>query len=71
MKALRMWRESLPEGRRSYVAAAKLLGVSAPQLYRYETGQRAIAPRRAREIEKITGIPRAVLRPDIFGPELE
>jgi DNA-binding transcriptional regulator YdaS (Cro superfamily) len=58
---------SLPAEQRSLRAAAKLLGLSHAHLSRYERGERRIAPLRAARIEKITGIPREVLRPDVFG----
>lgn len=67
MKALRDWRLSLPPEFRTLDAAGKLLGVSGVQMHRYETGQRRMQPERVLEIEKITGIPRTILRPDVFG----
>jgi len=66
MDALRKWRLSLPTP--TLEVAAAMLGISAAQLSRYETGQRGIPATRAADIEKITGIPRVVLRPDVFGP---
>ena len=66
MKALYDWRMSLPKP--TLAEAAKLLGVSEAQMSRYEAGRRRIAPERAIEFERVTGIPRAVLRPDVFGP---
>ena len=68
MDALRKWRQSLPETHQTLEAAGRILGISAVQMYRYETGQRKVPPTRAAEIEKITGISRFVLRPDVFGP---
>ena len=67
MDALREWRLSLPDNQ-TLEAAGKLLGISAVQMHRYETGQRKVPPTRAAEFEEITGIPREELRPDVFGP---
>jgi DNA-binding transcriptional regulator YdaS (Cro superfamily) len=52
----------------SQEALARLIGVTKPQVSRWETGQRKISARQAREIERFTGISRERLRPDIFGP---
>lgn len=68
MKSLFEWRQKLPADYRSVRAAAKLLGVSASELCRYENGHRRVAAERAIEFERITGISRHVLRPDVFGP---
>ena len=65
MDALRKWRQSLPENQ-TLEAAGKLLGISAVQMHRYETGERKVPPTRVVEIESITGIPRTILRPDVF-----
>ena len=65
MDALRNWRLSLPDNQ-TLEAAGKLLGISAVQMHRYETGERRVPPTRVVEIETITGIPRTVLRPDVF-----
>lgn len=67
MKALHDWRMSLPTP--TLAAAARLLGISESQMSRYEAGLRQVAPERVVEFEKITGIPRAVLRPDVFDPD--
>jgi DNA-binding transcriptional regulator YdaS (Cro superfamily) len=64
MDALREWRQGLAEP--TLEAAGKLLGISAVQMHRYETGQRRIPPTRVIEFEAITGISRFVLRPDVF-----
>jgi len=68
MNALQEWRLKLPEDSRSFKAAAKLLGISEAQLWRYENGQRQVAPERVPHIASITGIPPIVLRPDVFAP---
>ena len=65
MDALRNWRLSLPDNQ-TLEAAGKLLGISAVQMHRYETGERRVPPTRVVEIESITGIPRTILRPDVF-----
>lgn len=48
--------------------AAALLGVSRTQLFRLESGARLASPSCSKRIERITGIPRSVIRPDIFDP---
>lgn len=68
MLELRNWRKKV---KLTQADAARLLGVTAAQISRYEAGKRQIAPERVVEFEKITGIPRAVLRPDVFGPARE
>lgn len=47
--------------------AGKLFGIQKSHLCGIEKGLRKISPQKAREIEFITGIPAAVLRPDVFG----
>lgn len=66
MEKLRKWRQSLPEHQRTLAAAGRLLGISEVQMYRYETGQRRIPAERVMKFETITGVPRHVLRPDVF-----
>jgi DNA-binding transcriptional regulator YdaS (Cro superfamily) len=67
MDELRKWRLSrLPEYQ-SLEAAGRLLGVSAVQMHRYETDQRKVPAHRVLEFEAITGIPRTVLRKDVFA----
>jgi DNA-binding transcriptional regulator YdaS (Cro superfamily) len=66
MDELRKWRLRLPEYQQTLAAAGRLLGISEVQMHRYETGQRKIPPTRVVEWETITGIPRHVLRPDVF-----
>jgi DNA-binding transcriptional regulator YdaS (Cro superfamily) len=68
MEALRRWREGLAREFRTYEAAGNLLGVSGPQMYRYENGLRRIPAEKVKSISKVTGIPEEVLRPDVFGP---
>lgn len=65
MEQFRAWRKSLPGN--SMAEAARLLGVSAVQVFRYEKGSRKISPHKCVEVERITGISRHELRPDIFG----
>jgi transcriptional regulator with XRE-family HTH domain len=65
MLELRNWRKKV---NLTQADAARLLGVTAAQISRYEAGKRQIAPERVVKFEKITGISRHVLRPDVFGP---
>lgn len=65
MKQLKKWRLAHPE-LKTQDDVAKLFGVCAVTVCRYETGQRKIEPKRVRLISSITGIPPHVLRPDIF-----
>jgi len=64
---LRAWRKSIEPG--TLEAAAELLGVKPPMLSRWETGSRAIPPHRVIGIERVTGISRSTLRPDIYPAE--
>ena len=48
-------------------AAADELGVDATTVWRWETDRIRIPVDRLADIERITGIPRQELRPDIFG----
>lgn len=52
-------------------AASRLLGVSAVQLSRYETGARRIPAERVQAIAKLTGVPPHTLRPDVFGADAD
>jgi LmbE family N-acetylglucosaminyl deacetylase len=63
---LRKWRLDQRE-HRTLEAAGKLLGISAVQMLRLETGERKVPATRVLEVEAITGIPREILRPDVFG----
>lgn len=47
---------------------ARLLGVTAVQMYRYEHGLRRVPPEKVARYSHITGISKRVLRPDVFGP---
>ena len=47
---------------------AKKLGIAEPTLRSFENGNRKVSAELAVEIERITGITRAAVRPDIFGP---
>lgn len=46
------------------------LGVENTTLWRWETGRVKIPVERLDKIERVTGIPRQKLRPDIFGKGL-
>ena len=63
--ALKTWRiqtEMAPK------MAARTIGVSLPTWSRWENGRRPIPPMRVLDIERLTGISRHELRPDLFGP---
>jgi DNA-binding transcriptional regulator YdaS (Cro superfamily) len=64
MQELVSWRKSLDGN--TLEEAGKLLGVSGVQVHRYEKGTRKIPATKVAEVERITGIPRERLRPDIF-----
>lgn len=64
MIQLKTWRKA--QGL-SAEEAGKLIGVSRVQWFRMESGARAVAADKVIEIERITGISRHVLRPDVFG----
>lgn len=66
MHPLRAWRLGLPRKQRTLAAAGALLGVGKVQMWRLETGQRRVDPQKVPAIEAITGIPRELLRPDIY-----
>jgi len=46
---------------------ARKLGISLALVSRIETGDRVVSPKVALHIEKKLGIPKAKLRPDIWG----
>jgi len=48
-------------------ALASAVGVKQPMVSRWLSGKDKIPPLRATQIEKLTGIPREEIRPDIFG----
>lgn len=48
--------------------AAREVGVALPTWSRWETGARRVPGGRVLDVERITGISRHDLRPDIFGP---
>lgn len=47
-------------------ALAKLLGVSRPTVFRWETGARKIGVDSLEVVSQKTGIPKRELRPDLF-----
>lgn len=49
-------------------AASEKAGVTLAMWSRWETGYRPLPAARVLDIERITGISRHELRPDIFGP---
>lgn len=48
--------------------AAELFKVDRTTILRWERGEPPVPVKRLDEVERITGIPRNQLRPDIFGP---
>jgi transcriptional regulator with XRE-family HTH domain len=54
----------------SQTKLAKKLGVGVSIIAMWELGQRRIPPLRAVKIEKKTGLKRAVLCPEVFGPDV-
>lgn len=63
MEKLREWR-----GVRKTEEVAAQLRVTPAMWSRWETGARPIPANRVLDIEKLTGVSRHELRPDIFGP---
>lgn len=63
--ALKSWRTRVD---RTADDVAKEVGVTLAMWSRWETGNRQIPAGRVLDIERITGISRHDLRPDVFGP---
>lgn len=63
---IKAWRKRT--GRRADDVAREA-GVTLAMWSRWETGARRIPAERVTDIERITGISRHNLRPDIFGPK--
>lgn len=61
---LKTWRH---EAQIDAETAANLAGVSLPTWSRWETGGRQIPASRVLDVEKLTGVSRHDLRPDVFG----
>ena len=66
INALRAWRLSLPPSDCTLVAAGAKLGISKVEMWRWETGKRRIPPEKVPAVEAITGVPRELLRPDVY-----
>lgn len=66
INALRAWRLALPRDEGTLVAAGRLLGISKVEMWRWETGKRRIPPEKVPAVEAITGVPRELLRPDVY-----
>ncbi len=62
---LKSWRLS---AQKSAEDAAKEAGVTVAMWSRFENGRRRVPAERVLDIEKVTGISRHDLRPDVFGP---
>lgn len=67
INALRAWRLALPRSDRTLIAAGRLLGISKVEMWRWETGRRRIPPEKVPAVEAMTGVPRELLRPDVYG----
>lgn len=65
---LKTWRE---ETDKSVTAAAEAAGVTPAMWSRWENERRPIPVERALDLERVVGISRHDLRPDIFGPKPE
>lgn len=64
MEKLRTWRQSVGL---TAEEAGNLIGVSNVQWGRIENGTRQVAADKVLEVERVTGISRHDLRPDVFG----
>lgn len=62
---MRVWRRS---SGLTLASASRKIGMSPAMLSRIENGINSVKPERVPKVERITGISRHVLRPDIFGP---
>ena len=62
---IKTWRQRV---NRSADEVAKEAGVTLAMWSRWETGSRQLPASRVLDIERITGISRHELRPDVFGP---
>lgn len=62
---LKTWRTS---AEKSAEEVATAIGVTLAMLSRWETGVRRVPAERVLDIERVTGVSRHELRPDIYGP---
>lgn len=62
---IKLWRQ---QANRSAEDVATEAGVTLAMWSRWETGSRALPAARVLDVERITGISRHDLRPDVFGP---
>ncbi|WP_286718300.1 YdaS family helix-turn-helix protein [Devosia sp. 63-57] len=62
---LKDWRE---KSRHGVESAARAIGVTAAMWSRWENGRRKIPAERCLEVERLTGVSRYILRPDVYGP---
>lgn len=65
---LKAWRL---EAALSVDGAAKAVGVTEAMWSRWENGRRKVPAERVLEIERLTGVSRHLIRPDVFGPAPE
>ncbi|PBC23502.1 MULTISPECIES: helix-turn-helix domain-containing protein [unclassified Mesorhizobium] len=65
MEQLRDWRKAKGI---STTEAGALIEVSGVQWSRMENGSRSVAADKVLDVERVTGVSRHHLRPDIFGP---
>lgn len=66
--AIRIWREA---SQRLTQDVAREAGVAIPTWNRWENGRRRVPAERVLDVERVTGISRHELRPDLYGPALE
>lgn len=64
INVFRKWRDDLGLTQEE---AGKRIGVTQASYSRFERDEESPGPEKCNEIQKITGIPREHLRPDIFG----
>jgi DNA-binding transcriptional regulator YdaS (Cro superfamily) len=62
---IKSWRQ---QASRAAEDVAKEAGVTLAMWSRWETGARQVPAARVLDVERITGISRHELRPDVFGP---
>lgn len=71
MHPITKWRKDHPRGRITCAKLGEWVGVSEAEISRWENGLRRIPPHQCKVLEKITGIPKSVLRPDVYDETSE